>query len=647
MSKSRKRIAVAILWGCLPVGVHAQSAAVTVTEDQGSYTLANGIISASVSKKTGDLTSLRYHELEMLDQVPATPVAPRPPAGQAPAVPRGTSGHPGGYWSHDASSPQTVTAITIDPKSNGGRRAEVSVKGISGGAPMGSGPGGTFVSDIEIRYALERGASGVYTYSIFTHQAGYPSSSLGEARFCIKLTDFFDSMSISPRWNIPYPNDHHEDKYDFTVVQYDNQAFGWCSTSKKLGFWLVNPTVEYLSGGPTKIEFEGHRDTNQVAAPCILNYWRSSHYGGAYVEVTEGERWNKVIGPFLLYVNSGAQPRAAREDALAQQTKEAARWPYDWVSGVDYPHRDERSAIKGQLVLRDPRAPAGAKMGKLMVGLTYPAYTVTVAGRGGTTVQRQIDWQTDAKHYEFWAPADDRGRFTIPNVRPGKYNLHAFADGVLGEYVKTGVSVQSGKPIDLGTLPWTPVRRGVQVWDIGIPNRNASEFLKGDDYFHDGMPLLYPRLFPDDVKFVVGKSDFRKDWYYEQVPHSEDPNAKPGPYGGGGGNGRATPYSVAFDLGKMPAGKATLRLAICGGSAPYIDVMVNQQPAGRVPLTGDSTIARNGIAGIWYERELAFDASLMKTGPNVMQLIVPAGPVTSGVLYDYLRLELDETSPAR
>jgi len=105
----------------------------------------------------------------------------------------------------------------------------------------------------------------------------------------------------------------------------------------------------------------------------------------------------------------------------------------------------------------------------------------------------------------------------------------------------------------------------------------------------------------------------------------------------------STPFSIAFDLGKAPLGKATLRLAICGGNAPYVDVTVNQQPAGRIDrLAGDPTIARNGISGIWYERELPFDASLMKAGANVMQLIVPAGPVTSGILYDYLRLELEE-----
>ena len=61
-----------------------------------------------------------------------------------------------------------------------------------------------------------------------------------------------------------------------------------------------------MSGGPTKVEFLGHRDTNQQAAPCVLNYWRSSHYGGAEVNVAAGEQWTKVVGPFFIYANSGS-----------------------------------------------------------------------------------------------------------------------------------------------------------------------------------------------------------------------------------------------------------------------------------------------------------------------------------------------------
>jgi hypothetical protein len=77
--------------------------------------------------------------------------------------------------------------------------------------------------------------------------------------------------------------------------------------------------------------------------------------------------------------------------------------------------------------------------------------------------------------------------------------------------------------------------------------------------------------------------------------------------------------------------------------ARALDVTVNDQPLGRIDrLIGDGAIARHSIQGLWYERDLAFDASLMKKGTNVLKLIVPAGPVNNGIIYDYLRLELDE-----
>jgi rhamnogalacturonan endolyase len=72
--------------------------------------------------------------------------------------------------------------------------------------------------------------------------------------------------------------------------------------------------------------------------------------------------------------------------------------------------------------------------------------------------------------------------------------------------------------------------------------------------------------------------------------------------------------------------------------------MVNEQPVGQIDrLFPDGAIGRNGITGIWSERDVAFDASVLKAGTNTLKLIVPAGPLTAGVIYDYLRLELDET----
>ena len=118
------------------------------------------------------------------------------------------------------------------------------------------------------------------------------------------------------------------------------------------------------------------------------------------------------------------------------------------------------------------------------------------------------------------------------------------------------------------------------------------------------------------MNYVIGKSDFRKDWYFEQVPHCEDPNntiAK------GRWHGLRPEHDVVDHVqsSDAPHGKATLRLAICGISARSIAVTVNDQPAGTVTgLMYNATINRDGIGGSWIEKDVVFDASLMKAGPT-------------------------------
>lgn len=670
---------------------------VTVSENENSFTLNNGIISARISKRSGDIISLTYKQLEMLD--------------------KGDGAAMGGYWSHDTLRGERTTDITIDPNATDGERGEVSIKGISNGHQMGSGPGGSVIADIEIRYALARGDSGLYTYCIFSHPTNYAATSVGEARFCAKLNDaVFDWMTVDSNRNMrvitAYDWDHGtvmnmkearlmnsgiykgqvEHKYDYSANQFNTLAWGWSSSAKDVGFWFVNPTTEYLSGGPTKVELSAHRDATfehdleAPAPPCLLNYWRGSHYGGAVCSIAQGEAWTKVIGPFLIYCNSARTHDAMWKDALKRSKVEAKAWPYDWVNDVDFPHRDQRGDVRGQLVLQDPQAP-DLKMNHLLVGLSAPAYTWTNSfsrfGRRGTNRPperveppadsdespptndvarndgagrsggrgrfggfgfgpRTVDWQNDAKHYEFWVRGDGKGDFSIPNVRPGKYTLHAIANGVLGEFTLSNVVVSSGETLKLGKLAWQPVRYGKQLWDIGIPDREADEFFMGNDYFHWGWYLEYPKLFPDDVNYVVGRSNYRTDWFFEQVPHetnAADTN--------GMGRGRSTTWSITFDLPQAPRGKATLRLAICGVGTTRLDVSVNDKPAGAVSgLFYNATIDRDGIGGLWNESDLSFDASMMKAGRNVMKLTVPAGRLTSGIMYDYLRLELNESSLA-
>jgi rhamnogalacturonan endolyase len=88
-----------------------------------------------------------------------------------------------------------------------------------------------------------------------------------------------------------------------------------------------------------------------------------------------------------------------------------------------------------------------------------------------------------------------------------------------------------------------------------------------------------------------------------------------------------------------------LRLAICGVGTRTLAASVNDQSIGSVTnLVYNATINRDGIGGYWSEHDLTFGASLMKAGKNVMKLTVPEGTLTGGIIYDYLRLELDEAA---
>ena len=210
--------------------------------------------------------------------------------------------------------------------------------------------------------------------------------------------------------------------------------------------------------------------------------------------------------------------------------------------------------------------------------------------------------------------------------------LNAFTDGVLGNYCRADVKVEPGKTTTLGELHWTPVRYGKQIWEIGVPDRSAGEFRHGDNYWQWGLYNLYPQEFPRGVDFVIGKSDWKRDWNYAQPPISN----------GHGGWTNST-WRIRFNLDHPSEGTATLRLTICGARGGPVDVAVNGTSiggTGELPESG--VMHRDGIrSDSLTECNLKFDAALLKSGENTITLTKHARAWTDGVLYDYLRLELD------
>jgi rhamnogalacturonan endolyase len=377
--------------------------------------------------------------------------------------------------------------------------------------------------------------------------------------------------------------------------------------------------------------------------------------------------------------------RALWQDALERAKREERRWPYAWLADANYPTASERGTVTGQLVLHDP-FDAGASMSNVWVGVTAPDWLPPQGGfgwgrradtnrpwsdrapsreEGGSRgmsggigrngMPLLQDWQRDAKHYQFWARADEQGRFTIPYVRPGNYWLRAIADGVIGEFAQTNVVVEAGGTNAVGRLTWSPRRYGRTVWQIGVPDRTAREFRHGDHYWQWGLYFKYVEEFPDGVNFVIGKSDWSEDWNYVQPPRitrsqtlpmvSEDDDeidladvqSAVRPEGV-----ESSVWSIRFDLREAAAGRATLRLAFCGThQGTDVEVLVNGETAGRTgTLPSTSAMQRDGIRAFWIEKPIPFDAARLKAGENVIQLKSHADSWSQGVMYDCVRLEL-------
>ncbi len=596
---------------------------VILKETPASFTLANRLVSARVDKRTGNVISLKYRELDLLH-------------------------HGRGYWSFAGGGSRlgsgTASAVRIDPAQNGGKRAEISCRFTYDGKP------GSLPADVDVRYALGAEDQGLYVYAVWRHPPGYPAFSVGEGRYAVKLNpELFDYMAIdgNRRRLMPRGEDWDrgtqlnlkearrlttgryagqvEHKYDYSALLSETPAYGWVSTREKVGLWIVNASLESFAGGPAKVELTGHLDVNPGGQPTLLNMWLGSHYGGSSLAISRQEEWSKVIGPFLLYCNSAGDPDAMWKDALAAARKEAAAWPYSWMTEPLYPGADGRGVVKGELTLADSAGKRNVA-GRIRVGLSAPDY---LPSRGGA----KVDWQRDGKFYQFWAEADGRGGFTIPHVRPGAYTLRAYADGVLGEFNQTGVVVKAGETLELGKLQWTPVRHGRQLWEIGVPDRSAAEFRHGDEYWKWGLYLEYAKDFPQEVDFVPGKSDWRRDWNYCQPPriHAD-------------GSVSASTWSIRFNLAEVISGPLALRLSFCGSRAGgRVTLLVNGIEAGNTgELPENGVMHRDGIRGNWFERTITFDSSLLVAGDNVIQLKSHATLWHHGVLYDYLRLEAAE-----
>ncbi|CAA7022744.1 unnamed protein product [Microthlaspi erraticum] len=529
--------------------------------------------------------------------------------------------------------------------------------------------------NIDKRFVMQRNSSGFYSYAIFERLEGWPAVELDNIRLAFKLNqDKFHYMAISDdrQRYMPLPEDRTpprgqplaypeavqlldpmepefkgevDDKYAYSMESKDIKVHGWISTNDSVGFWQITPSNEFRSAGPLKQFLGSH------VGPTNLAIFHSTHYVGAELIMSfkEGEAWKKVFGPVFIYLNSfpkRVDPLLLWHQAKNQTKIEEEKWPYNFTASSDFPASDRRGSVSGRLLVREryissEDIPANGSY----VGLAAPGHVGS--------------WQKECKGYQFWSKADEKGYFSIKNVRSGRYNLYAFVPGFIGDYHKETVfDISPGSNISLGELVYEPPRDGVTLWEIGVPDRTAAEFYipepnpnftnklylnRADNKYRQyGLWERYAELYPDqDMVYNVDVDDYSKNWFFMQVTRKQPD---------GGYNG--TTWQIKFlldDKMKNFTGNFTLRIALATSNVAELQVRVNDfsvdPPLFTTGQIGkDNTIARHGIHGLYWLYSVNMPSSSLRQGKNTIYLTQPlAKSPFQGLMYDYIRLECPDS----
>jgi rhamnogalacturonan endolyase len=589
---------------------------VTITPRGNEVVLANGILTVSVDPENATITGIRYMGHDMVS----------------------TSGrHHTVYFSRDGGTDyEQLPNCTGSIVTNTPDMAEVSCKHIWKA-------GEKHPYDVDVHFILRRGASGVYVFADVSHPADYPEMNVGEwrmvwstpddARNCLEdiyvdnLRHWLAPTPMEMSHNQVVPNAPKEVtlvtggpwagrldcKYMYAAQYWDLGCWGFASDEKNMGEWVVFGSHEFFNDGPNKQDLT-------AASGTTLVHLNMNHYDGTGFSIPQGQAWEKFYGPWMLYMNHEPGGDACWEDAREQATAETAAWPYSWLKSANYPPAVQRGRVEGKFIVKDPLKP-GLNSAGAWVGLAAP--------ESGP----KSDFQFQSTGYQYWVHAGADGKFSIPAVRPGNYELYAYVTGAVGQFGQSGVTVRPGDVTSLGDVTWDVPHPGKSIaWEIGVPDRSAGEFVHGNDYY---LPLLYQRLWqevPEPLEYTVGQSDWKKDWCYAQTRHGPEKEARP------------AHWRIHFYLTQGIEGTATLTLAFAGANDAKLGVYVNDESTPlevvEPEVQGGNGLVREAVHTKYSVSYVPIPGERLRAGENTISLVQGNTGQQSYIMYDYLNLEL-------
>ena len=465
-------------------------------------------------------------------------------------------------------------------------------------------------------FIMRKGVPGIYSYVIATGTATSAKEPIKEARVCSRLADGMLNGYVDWRMNgrIPSNSEMTEaeksentiqdatykladgsiyTKYNWANYIERDTLHGLCDNTY-YGLYNIPVSYEWINGGCDRQELTVHATSK---SPITIQMLQGEHFGGQAMVLNEGEK--KLYGPFLICTTYSKNPVSS---ARNQWAKEVEAWPYQWFENDLYPR--ERGTVRGHL--------------NVTTGQRNDSVRIILAQEKG---KEPIEMMHG---YQFWTLTDANGDFELKNVRPGDYNLFAYAKaGEVTDMLEQDDIVVSAGDNNLGTINWTPKKYTQMLWMIGQNDRRSSEFRYSDALRQYG---LWEKI-PANLTYTIGQSHEATDWYYAQTQK----------------NGT---WTIKFNLDERPTGRIYLTASIagCSGSGSTITVKVNgTQRATWKPGFNDACIYRSAInSGRHYVYTTDFLNTGLKVGENTVTFTYSGGGSKDGIMYDCIKMEAGE-----
>jgi hypothetical protein len=258
---------------------------------------------------------------------------------------------------------------------------------------------------------------------------------------------------------LPLPQGYRREfytKYDYSSYEYLHQAEGVYGSS--MAAWMVVPSQESLTGGPTK------QDLIFTGNLLIMEAYSNHLNNQASFPVPKGSVMHRLYGPFYLHFNafSGTNPTAASlyQEALtsAQQLQPAYDGEAELLTSGYVP-----STGRGE-VHASIEGTKGLDLNQAWAVLSDNQTNVQYSHAGN----------------QYWVNINPGGIANFHNVAPGTYRLSVYALGQWGELRQDDVTVSANKTTktsasfveeNFGSL--------APIWTIGTADRSSHEFLHG------------------------------------------------------------------------------------------------------------------------------------------------------------------------